>query len=133
MKGKKALEVALGVATSVGGFLDAGSIATALLAGSEFRFRMLWTVALGTLVLVFLTEMAGRFSAVSKQTLVDAVRERFGAKVFAIVLVGVGVSSLIVLAAEIGGTCIALQLATGIAFQWWAVPVALAIWLLLWK
>lgn len=36
------------------------------------------------------------------------------------------------LAAEIGGVCIALQLVTGISFQWWALPVAFAIWVLLW-
>jgi hypothetical protein len=28
---------------------------------------------------------------------------------------------LLVLAAEIGGVCIALELATGIHFQWWTV------------
>jgi Mn2+/Fe2+ NRAMP family transporter len=39
----------------------------------------------------------------------------------------------LVLGAEIGGVCIALQLVTGISFQWWALPVAFAIWLLLWK
>jgi Mn2+/Fe2+ NRAMP family transporter len=38
-----------------------------------------------------------------------------------------------VLGAEIGGVCIALQLVTGISFQWWALPVAFVLWLLLWK
>jgi Mn2+/Fe2+ NRAMP family transporter len=133
MKRRQIFEIGLGVATSVGGFLDVGSIATSLQAGAEFRFQLLWTVAFGTLVLVFLTEMSGRFSAVSQQTLVDAVRERFGANVFAAVLIGVGLSSLIVLSAEIIGTCVALQLATGISFRWWAVPVAFVAWLFLWK
>src|SRR5438876_7881119 len=129
---KKWGEITLGIATSVGGFLDAGSIATAAQAGSEFRFQLLWAVGLGTLCLIFLTEMSGRLSAVSHLTVVDAVRERFGAKLFAVILIAVGLTSVLVLAAEIGGTCIALELATGIRFQWWAVPVAVATWLFLW-
>jgi Mn2+/Fe2+ NRAMP family transporter len=41
--------------------------------------------------------------------------------------------SLLVLSAEIGGVCVALEFATGIAFPWWAIPVALVIWLIIWK
>jgi len=37
-----------------------------------------------------------------------------------------------VLAAEIGGVCIALELATGIGFQWWAIPIGLVVWLIIW-
>src|SRR5438309_7963068 len=123
---KKWGEIALGIATSVGGFLDVGSIATSAQAGAKFRFQLLWAVALGTLCLIFLTEMSGRLAAVSKHTVTDALRERFGATTFIVILIGVGASSLLVLGAEIGGTALALQLATGINFQWWAIPVAIA-------
>jgi Mn2+/Fe2+ NRAMP family transporter len=129
---KKWGEIALGIATSVGGFLDVGSIATSAQAGAKFRFQLLWAVGLGTLCLIFLTEMSGRLAAVSRHTVADAVRERFGVRVFTLILLGVGLSSLLVLGAEIGGTCLALQIATGIGFQWWALPVALLIWLFLW-
>ena len=36
---KKILEIALGLVTSVGGFLEIGSIATAAQAGAEFSFN----------------------------------------------------------------------------------------------
>jgi Mn2+/Fe2+ NRAMP family transporter len=39
---------------------------------------------------------------------------------------------VLVLASEIGGACVALQLMTGLAFPIWAVPVALLAWALLW-
>src|SRR5947209_10998029 len=130
---KKWGEIALGIATSVGGFLDVGSIATSAQAGAEYRFKLLWAVGLGTLCLIFLTEMSGRLAAVSGHTVTDAVRERFGATAFVLILLGVGASSMLVLGAEIGGTCLALQLATGIHFQWWAIPVAIATWLFLWR
>lgn len=39
MKVKKYLEVALGIVTSIGGFLEAGSIATSAQAGAGFGFQ----------------------------------------------------------------------------------------------
>src|SRR5438552_9721064 len=129
---KKWGEIALGIATSIGGFLDVGSIATSAQAGARYGFQLLWAVGIGTLCLIFLTEMSGRLAAVSGHTVADAVREKFGVRVFVLIIIGVGISSLLVLGAEIGGTCLALQLATGISFQWWAIPVALLVWIFLW-
>jgi Mn2+/Fe2+ NRAMP family transporter len=130
---KKILKVALGILTSIGGFLDVGAIATAAEAGSVFGFQLIWAFLLGTLCIIFLVEMAGRLSAVSKHTLMDAVREHFGVRFQAILLVAEITIDFLVLASEIGGVCIALQLLTGVDFQWWALPVAFAVWLLLWK
>lgn len=133
MKLNKVFEIALGIITSIGGFLDVGAIATAAEAGSSFRFQLIWAILLGTVCVIVLVEMSGRLAAVSKHTLIDAVRERLGFSFFVIPLLAeIGVDFL-VLGAEIGGVCIALQLVTGISFQWWALPVAALIWLLIWK
>ncbi|WP_375506967.1 NRAMP family divalent metal transporter [uncultured Nostoc sp.] len=129
----KILEIALGIVTSIGGFLDVGAIATAAEAGSTYSFQLIWAFVLGTICVIFLVEMSGRLAAVSKHTLAAAVRERFGFNFYIIPLVAEIVVDFLVLAAEIGGVCIALQLLTGISFQWFALPVAFAIWLLLWK
>jgi Mn2+/Fe2+ NRAMP family transporter len=110
------LHVALGILTSVGGFLEIGSIVTAMQAGAEFGFQHLWVVAVGAIFAVALTEMAGR-----------------GAPVFAAVLLGLGVTSLLVLGAEVTGLAIASELATGIAFRLWALPAGLLVWIILWK
>jgi Mn2+/Fe2+ NRAMP family transporter len=128
----KLLEIALGLVTGIGGFLEAGSLATSAQAGAAFGFQLVWALVLGTICIAFLVEMAGRLSAVSKHTLPDAMRERFGVRFFAIVLVAVVLVSFLVLASEIGGVALALQLATGIRFQWWAPVAAVAVWLLLW-
>ena len=130
---KKILEIALGIVTSVGGFLEIGSIATAAQAGADFSFQLIWAIVLGGLCIIFLVEQAGRFAAVSGRTIPDAIRERFGFNYFALMYVVLGLVSLLVLAAEIGGVCVALELGTGIGFQWWAVPVAFVIWLVMWK
>lgn len=129
----KLLEIALGIVTSIGGFLDVGAIATAAEAGSTFGFQLIWAIVLGTICVIFLVEMSGRLAAVSKHTLSDAVRERFGFNFYIVPLAAEVIVDFLVLGAEIGGVCIALQLVTGISFQWWALPVAFAIWLMLWK
>jgi Mn2+/Fe2+ NRAMP family transporter len=128
----KLLEIALGLVTGIGGFLEAGSLATSAQAGAMFGFQLIWAIVLGTICIAFLVEMGGRLAAVSKHTLPDAMRERFGVRFFLVVLVAVVLVSFLVLASEIGGVSLALQLATGISFQWWAPAVALAVWLLLW-
>jgi len=129
---RKILQVSLGIVTAIGGFLEVGSIATAAQGGALFEMRLLWAILLGTLALIVLVEMAGRFAAVSGHTLTDGMRERFGMRFFAIPLVVVTLVSFLVLAAEIGGVSLALQMATGLSYQWWAIPVALAAWAMLW-
>jgi Mn2+/Fe2+ NRAMP family transporter len=130
---KKVLQIALGIVTSVGGFLEIGSLATAAQAGAGFRYQLVWSLALGTLCIIFLVEMAGRFAAVSKHTIADAIRERFGFNLFLAAFSSIALVDLMVLGAEVGGVCLALQLVTGIGFQWWALPVGFVLWLLLWK
>src|SRR5438270_1441271 len=130
---KKLLHVALGVVTSFGGFLEPGSLATSVRAGAEVGYSLLCVLLLGVVCLVALIEMSGRLAAVSHHTIAGAMRERFGFSFFLLPLVGVVAVSMLTLAAELGGVCMALQLATGIGFQWWALPVMLAVWLLLWR
>jgi Mn2+/Fe2+ NRAMP family transporter len=77
--------------------------------------------------------MSGRLAAVSKHTIVDAMRERFGFPFFFIVLVGMVLIAFLVLVAELGGIGLSLQILTGIGFPWWAIPVSLLVWLLMWK
>ena len=126
------LKIVLGVVTGIAGFLDAGSIATAAQAGATYRYTLIWAVLLGTLTIIFLTEMTGRLAAVSRHTLADAMRERLGFPYFAMPLVAELLVDWLVLAAEIGGVASALQLVTGISYQVWAIPVAFAMWLVLW-
>src|SRR3954464_2734489 len=78
----KLLEISLGIVTSVGGYLEIGSIATSAQAGAAFGFQLLWALVLGTLCIIVLVEMSGRFAAVSHHTISDAIRERFGFNFF---------------------------------------------------
>ncbi|HKP48607.1 MAG TPA: Nramp family divalent metal transporter [Gemmatimonadales bacterium] len=129
----KLVKIALGIFTSIGGFLEVGAIATTAQAGSAFGFSLIWTIVVGTICVIFLVEMSGRLAAVSHHTIKDALRERFGPRIYMVTLVSDVLINFLVLAAEIGGMSLALQLVTGISFRWWAVPTGILTWLLLWK
>ncbi len=129
---KKLLNLALGVVTSIGGFVEAGSISTAAQAGAEYGFALLWAIALAGLLLAMLAEMSGRLATMSRRSVAAAIRERFG---FHYQLVPLGaelVIDLLLLVSELGGAAIAIKLLTGIGFQWWVLPLACLVWLILW-
>jgi Mn2+/Fe2+ NRAMP family transporter len=126
------VDLVLGIVTSIGGFVEAGSISTAAQAGSEFGFQLLWAIAAATVMLALLVEMSGRLAAVSRRSLAAAVRERFGVHFQIVPLTAELLIDVLLLAAEIGGAAIAVKLLTGIGFQWWILPVALVAWLVLW-
>lgn len=130
---KRALEVTLGIVTSVGGFLEIGSITTAAQAGAGFGYQLTWSIVLGTVCIAFLVEMSGRFAAVSKHTIPDAMRERFGVNFFAVPLFVMFGVCILTLGAELGGVAAALNLATGWALPVWALPAAFVCWLVLWR
>lgn len=129
---KKFLQVALGVVTGIGGFLEVGSIATAAEAGASFRYALLWSIALGTICLIFLVEMTGRLAAISKHSIADAVRERLGFPFAVIPRVAEIIVNVMVIGAEIGGVSLALKFITGVEVRVWAIPMTLLIWLAIW-
>lgn len=126
------LQLALGIITAIGGFLDAGAIATSALAGALFGYQLIWVIILGTFCVILLTEMSGRLAAVSHHTIADAVRERLGFRYFAVPLTTEILQDVLVLSAEIGGIAVALHLATGLDYRLFVPVVALLLWSLLW-
>jgi Mn2+/Fe2+ NRAMP family transporter len=130
---KNIAKIGLGILTSVGGYLEVGSMGTALQAGAAYRYGLLWAIGVGTICIAFLVEMTGRLAAASHHTVVDAMRQHFGISFQIWPLAAQVVVDLLVLASEIGGASLALELITGISIRVWALPVAIAIWVLLWR
>jgi Mn2+/Fe2+ NRAMP family transporter len=126
------VDLILGIVTSIGGFVEVGSISTAAQAGSEFGFQLLWAIAAATLMLALLVEMSGRLAAVSRRSLAAAVRERFGIHFQIVPLTAELLIDILLLAAEIGGAAIAVKLLTGVGFQWWILPLGFLVWSILW-
>ncbi len=129
---KKVFNLLLGVVTSIGGFVEVGSISTAAQAGAEFGFALLWAIAIATLILAMLAEMAGRIATISKGSIAAAVRERFGFHFQIIPLGAELIIDVLLLTAELGGVGIAMKLLTGVGFQWWIVPIGAVAWMTLW-
>ena len=129
---KNLAKIALGIVSSIGGFLDVGSIATSAQAGAKFGYQLLWAIALATLSVIVLVEMAGRLAASSGHTIAGAIRERLGFKMYLAPFTAEVLLEVMVLAAEIGGICIALELFTGIEARRWGVIAAFGLWLLIW-
>jgi Mn2+/Fe2+ NRAMP family transporter len=61
-----------------------------------------------------------------------AVRERFGFHFQVVPLSAEMIIDVLLLTAEIGGVAVAVKLLTGVAFQWWILPIAAIVWLVLW-
>ena len=129
---RKIFNLALGIVTSIGGFVEVGSISTSVQAGAEFGFSLLWAIAVATLFLAALAEMAGRIAAVGQRSMVAAVRERFGFHFQMIPLGAEFTIDTLLLTAELGGAAIAIKMLTGIGFQWWVLPLGFVAWLILW-
>src|SRR5215203_5611063 len=126
------VDLILGVVTSIGGFVEVGSISTSAQAGAEYGFQLLWAIAVAAAMLSLLTEMSGRLSVMSKRSLAAAVRERFGIHFHVVPLAAELVLDLLLLTAELGGAGIAVELLTGIGFQWAIIPIAVMVWTILW-
>ena len=114
---KKWLSITLGIVTATGGFLDAGTIATSGESGARFGLGLIWACLIATVAIILLVEMMGRFSAISKKTYAEAIRENFGFKFYLLPLLSEVIAESILLAAEIGGIAIALSLMTGISWR----------------
>jgi Mn2+/Fe2+ NRAMP family transporter len=129
---KAIFDLLLGVVTSIGGFVEIGSISTSAQAGSEFGYQLLWAVLIATLMLAMLCEMAGRLAAIRKRPFAAAVRDRFGVHFQMIPLTAELIIDVCLLAAEIGGVAIAIKLISDIGMQWTVLPIGFAVWLILW-
>lgn len=130
---KKWLGVTLGILTSIGGFLDSGTISTSGEAGAVFGLGLVWASVIGTFAVILLVEMAGRLTAVSGHTYAEAIRERFGFPFFLLPVVAELTAESILLASEIGGVAIALSLMTGVSWHRLFPVVALLVWVLVWR
>ncbi|MGH7728837.1 MAG: Nramp family divalent metal transporter [Vulcanimicrobiaceae bacterium] len=100
---------------------DVGGIATYSLAGAQFGYTMLWLLIPLTVALIVTQEMCARMGAVTGKGLADLIRENFGVKVTAVVLVLFVLGDLGNTAAEFAG----IASASPILQSYAASPVAL--------
>ncbi|MBT2515789.1 NRAMP family divalent metal transporter [Arthrobacter sp. ISL-30] len=130
---KRLLGVALGILTAIGGFVDIGDLVANAVVGSRFGLSLVWVVAVGVLGICLFANMSGRVAAVSNRATFEVIRERLGARAG---LANLGASffiNLMTVIAEIGGICLALQLASSVSYLLWVPVATAAVWLVIWR
>src|SRR5499433_1512997 len=111
---------------------DAGGIATYASVGAEHGYRLLWILIPITISLGIVQEMCARMGAVTGKGLSDLIREQFGVRWTALVMLALLVANAGVTVSEFVGIAAAMQL-LGIA-PYFSVPIAAAaIWWLVVK
>ncbi len=130
----KYLQIALGILSAIGGFVDIGDLVFATQAGAAFGFQLVWAVVVGVVGIVLFAEMSGRVAIVTKRPVFAVVRQRMGFGLALGTLIGSELVNLLTLAAEAGGIALIISLSFNVAYQA-LVPLpflilAVVIWLL---
>jgi NRAMP (natural resistance-associated macrophage protein)-like metal ion transporter len=111
---------------------DAGGIATFASVGAEFGYQLLWILIPITISLGIVQEMCARMGAVTGKGLADLIRERFGVRWTALVMLALLVANAGVTVSEFVGIAAATELFGVPSFI--SVPLAaVAIWWLVVK
>src|ERR671928_933055 len=111
---------------------DAGGIATFASVGADFGYSLLWLLIPITISLGIIQEMCARMGAVTGKGLADLIRERFGVRWTALVMLALLIANGGVTVSEFVGIAAAMEL-FGIA-RYFSVPIAaIAIWWLVVK
>lgn len=111
---------------------DAGGIATFASVGAEFGYSLLWILIPITISLGIVQEMCARMGAVTGKGLADLIRERFGVRWTALVMLALLIANAGVTVSEFVGIAAATEL-FGV-YRFISVPLAaLMIWWLVVK
>src|SRR5436309_11595888 len=120
-----------GVITAAAGN-DAGGIATFASVGADYGYRLLWLLIPLTISLGIVQEMCARMGAVTGKGLADLIREKFGVRWTAFVMLALLIANGGVTVSEFVGIAAAMEL-FGVA-RYISVPIAaIAIWWLVVK
>ncbi len=120
-----------GVITAAAGN-DAGGIATFASVGADYGFQLLWVLIPLTISLGIVQEMCARMGAVTGKGLSDLIREKFGVRWTALVMLALLIANGGVTISEFVGIAAAMELIGVPRFA--SVPIAaIAIWWLVVK
>ncbi len=115
------------------GFIDPGNIATNVVAGASFGYKLLWVVPLGTLVLILFQEMAARLGVCNRSCLSEAVCPMVG-PVWSVPLGGLAlVGSAATVLAELLGAAVGLNLLFGLPLLAGGLLTAIVVGVVIWS
>jgi Mn2+/Fe2+ NRAMP family transporter len=130
---KKVFEVALGILTAIGGFVDIGDLVFNAQTGARFGMSLALVTITGVVGICVFAEMSGRVSACSGRATFDLVRERLGPRMGVLNLVASVAVTLLTFIAEIGGVALAIMLVTSISEVLIVPFIGVLVWAVLWR
>ncbi|MGW4098286.1 NRAMP family divalent metal transporter [Mycobacterium sp. NPDC004974] len=101
---------------------DPAGITTYSVLGASYGYQLLWVLLLSTVALVMFHGLAARMGVVTGQGLIGLVRQRYGVRIGAVVLLALVVANVGTISAEFAGVAAGFEL-FGIA-RYISVPVA---------
>jgi Mn2+/Fe2+ NRAMP family transporter len=103
---------------------DPAGVVTYIQVGATTGTGLLWLMMLSTAMLYYLEEVSTRLGVVTKHGLVRVLRTAYGQGIATAVIAPVVLSNIITIGADLSGTSAALELLTGVAWEWWVAPLA---------
>jgi manganese transport protein len=128
----KYLQVALGVLSAIGGFVDIGDLVFATSAGALFGYQLIWAVVVSVIGIVVFAEMSGRVATVTQRPVFSVVRQRMGFGLGLVTLVGSQIVNVLTLAAEAGGVALVISLLFNVSYPALLAPVFLGLAFVIW-
>ncbi|HEV2473114.1 MAG TPA: divalent metal cation transporter [Chthonomonadales bacterium] len=115
---------------------DASGIYGYAMAGAQYRYSLLWILALVTVSLGVCQEIGARMGAVTGKGLADLIREEYGVKVTLFAMATLLLANYATIVSEFAGITAAVEMFTSpqhrLLVRWIVVPVvAAAVWLLI--
>lgn len=113
------------------GFIDPGNWAVNLAAGSSFGYSLLWTITLGTIMLIILQHNVAQLGIVTGLCLSEATTKYIKPNYSGLILVSAMIVSIATSLAEILGGSIALNMLFGIPIKIGAFLVTIFVFIML--
>src|SRR5205807_2364229 len=92
--------------------------------GATTGTGLLWLMLLSTPMLYCLEEMSTRLGIVTKRGICRNLRVHYSHRAAAALIIPVVLANVITTGADLSGASAALHLLTGIAWEWWTIPLA---------
>lgn len=102
---------------------DPAGITTYSILGAKYGYELLWVLLLSTAALIVFHELGVRLGIVTGKGLLTLVRERYGPRATAVVIVALVVANTGTLCAEFAGVAAAMELLGGMS-RYLSVPLA---------
>ncbi|NPA92332.1 MAG: divalent metal cation transporter [Chloroflexi bacterium] len=108
---------------------DPAGILTYTVVGATTGFSQLWLILLSTPMLAAANSMAARVALAAKDGLAAVIRKRYGRTASMVIVLALAAANIATISADAAGVAAALEMVTGIRWEW-LLPLILAVLLL---